>query len=270
MCVAVTEMDQSAFSLRTRKTRPKSDLYSTVVIHDDGDGGDGGYDERDQGGRRRNTRNEDDPYATMVYKDNGYGEDEDDDDSSLPPLLKRLPKDFGGGASMDYDDDDPDEDAGDFGTMIVKTDRSRQRNRSSSSYSSPMDSTWKSRKSQGSTVAGLGGEDDDDDDDGDGGFSTFVVRSTARSSERESISGTVVRRTSGGGSGVGSTMERAVASMQASGELGFGKQKRGTGSSLNDEGRQSIATKVSSSSIPESVTREDPTTKYELLNELGE
>lgn len=241
-------------------------------MHDDDDG-DGGYDKRDQSRRRRNTRNsgpEDDPYATMVYKDNGHEEDEDDD-SSLPPLLKRLPKDFGGGASMDYEDD-PDEDTGDFGTMIVKTDRSRQRNRSSSSFSSPRGSTWKSRKSplrQASPVAGLGGGEDEDDD-GDEGFSTFVVRSTARSSERESVSGTVVRRTSGGGTGTGSTMERAVASMQASGELGFVKQKRGSGSLHNDEGRQSIATKVSSSSIPESVTREDPTTKYELLNELGE
>ncbi|KAF7827962.1 serine/threonine-protein kinase dst1 isoform X1 [Senna tora] len=260
-------MDQNAFSLRTRKTRPKSDLYSTVVVH---------YDKRDQSRQRRSTRNsgaEDDPYATMVYKDNGH-EDDEDDDSSLPPLLKRLPKDFGGGASMDYEDD-PDDDAGDFGTMIVKTDRSRQRNRSSSSFSSPMGSTWKSRKSplrQATPIAGLGGgedEEEEDDDGGDGGFSTFVVRSTARSSDRESVSGTVVRRTSGGGTVTGSTMERAVASMQASGELGFGKQKRGSGSLQNDEGRQSITTKISSSSIPESVTREDPTNKYELLNELG-
>lgn len=261
-------MDQSTFSVRTRKARSKSELYSTVVVHDDedGDGDGGGYDKRDQSRRGQNAKSsgpEGDPYATMVYKDNGREEDEDDD-SSLPPLLKRLPKDFGGGASMDYEDD-PDDDGGDFGTMIVKTDRSRQRNLSSSG------STWKSRKSPSSyasPMTGLGAGEDEDDD-GDQGFSTFVVRSTARSSERESVSGTVVRRTSAGvgsgGTGAGSTMERAVASMQASGELGFGKQRRGS----NDEGRQSIGTKVSSSSIPESVTREDPTTKYELLNELG-
>ncbi|XP_054824481.1 serine/threonine-protein kinase 1-like isoform X2 [Prosopis cineraria] len=267
-------MDQSTFSARTRKARPKSDLYSTVVVHD-GDGDDSGgnsYGKRDQSRSGRNARSsvpEDDTYATMVYKDNGHEEDEDDD-SSLPPLLKRLPKDFGGGASMDYEDD-PDDDAGDFGTMIVKTDRSRERNRSSS----PMGSTWNSRKSplrQASPTTGLGGGDDEDDE-GDEGFSTFVVRKTASSSERESVSGTVVRRTSGGAGGggivTGSTMERAVASMQASGELGFGKQRRGSGPMQNDEGRQSIGTKVSSSSIPESVTREDPTTKYELLNELG-
>ena len=58
--------------------------------------------------------------------------------------------------------------------------------------------------------------------------------------------------------------------MQGMGEFGFGKQRKGSGSSQNDEGRhQSITTKVSTSSIPDSVTREDPTTKYELLNELG-
>ena len=102
-------------------------------------------------------------------------------------------------------------------------------------------------------------EDEDEDDDGDG-FSTFVVR--------ESVSGTVVRRTSGGDGGGGSTMSRAVASMRAVGDLGFGKQRKGSGSSQGDESRQ--LTKMSSSSIPESVTREDPTTKYELLNELGE
>ncbi|XP_028803572.1 serine/threonine-protein kinase cst-1 isoform X2 [Neltuma alba] len=268
-------MDQGTFSARTRKARPKSELYSTVVVHDDDDDDNGGnsYDKREQSRSRQNARSsepEDDPFATMVYRDNGP-EDEDDDDPSLPPLLKRLPKDFGGGAPLD-DEDDPDDDAGDFGTMIVKTDRARERNRSSSS---PMGSTWKSRKSpltQAGPMAGLGDENDEDDD-GDEGFSTFVVRKTARSSERESVSGTVVRRTSGGAGGGGtatsSTMERAVASMQASGELGYGKQRRGSGSLQNDEGRQSIGTKVSSSSIPESVTREDPTTKYELLNELG-
>ncbi|KAJ1400913.1 Protein kinase domain [Sesbania bispinosa] len=155
----------------------------------------------------------------MVYKGNGL---DDDEDSSLPPLLKRLPKDFGGGAPLDYDDDE-DNDAGDFGTVIVKTDRSRQRDRSSSSgFASPAGSTWKSR-------------------------------SSSQASPLDS-----------------STMERAVASMQAVGEFGLGKHRKGSGSSQNEEGKQqSITTKVSSSSIPESVTREDPTTKYELLNELG-
>ena len=224
--------------------------------------------------KARSNEPEEDLYATMVYKDNGHEEDEDDD-SSLPPLLKRLPKDFGGGAPMD--DDDFDEDSGDYGTMIVKTDRSRNRNWSSSTSSPSMGSTWKAkgtplrqRSPMKRVSSGNDDGDDDDDNDGDGGFSTFVVRSTVRSSERESVSGTVVRRTSGGsgGIGTGSTMERAVASMQGVGE-GFGKQKRGSGSLQGDEGRFSLTTKISTSSIPESVTREDPTTKYELLNELG-
>ncbi|KAG4403216.1 hypothetical protein AAZX31_01G056500 [Glycine max] len=206
------------------------------------------------------TRTKPDIYSTFVVHD------DDDEDSSLPPLLRRLPKDFGGGAPLDYDDDE-DEGAGDFGTMIVKSDRSRQRDRSSSGVASP---AWKARN----PLNRFGAEDDGDeeDDDDGGGFSTFVVRSTVKSGERESVSGTVVRRTSGGsgGLGVGSTMERAVASMQGMGEFGFGKQRKGSGSSQNDEGRhQSITTKVSTSSIPDSVTREDPTTKYELLNELG-
>ncbi|XP_072088706.1 serine/threonine-protein kinase 1 isoform X7 [Arachis hypogaea] len=255
-------MDRSSFSAGTRKAQPKSDIYSTFVVHNDDDAGDGGTIRRRKSGI---PESQEDLYGTMVYKENGH--DDDDEDSSLPPLLKRLPKDFGGGASMDYDDDDDDDDdegAGDFGTMIVKTDRSRQRERSSSSgLVSPSGSTW---KAQSSSQASVGGDDDDDDDDG-GGFGTFVVRSTVRSSERESTSGTVVRRTAGG-SGAGSTMERAVASMQAAGE--FGKHRKGSGSSQNEDARQQlITTKISASSIPESVTREDPTTKYELLNELG-
>lgn len=118
-------------------------------------------------------------------------------------------------------------------------------------------------------------EDDDEDGNGDG-FSTFVVKTN----DRESVSGTVVRRTgggSGGGGGEGSsfkdsTMGRAVASMQAVGEGGFGgKQQRkrsGSSSSQGDEGAR-LASKISISSMPESITREDPTTKYDLLSELG-
>ncbi|CAI0463177.1 unnamed protein product [Linum tenue] len=65
-------------------------------------------------------------------------------------------------------------------------------------------------------------------------------------------------------------MGRAVASMQAVGDLVFGKQKRRSGSlsSQGDEYKHHQHTKVSASLIPESVIREDPTTKYELLNEL--
>ncbi|KAM1082197.1 hypothetical protein ACFX13_021230 [Malus domestica] len=224
-------MDPILTTRRTRKIPPKPD-YSTVVIHDDDDA------LSNRQSKHKSSDPEPDLYATMVYKGNA-DEDEDDDDASLPPLLKRLPKDFGGGPSIDYfDDEEEDENGGDFGTMIIKPDRNR--------------TTRRSRDFKRASF----------DDDGEGsGFSTFVVRP---SSERESVSGTVVRRTS---SGAGSTMSRAVASMQASSELGVGKQRRGSGSSQGEEYRQT--TKMSSSSIPDSITREDPTVKYELLNELG-
>ncbi|KAL6192883.1 hypothetical protein ACLB2K_033969 [Fragaria x ananassa] len=218
---------------RTRKVPPKPDLYSTVVVHGD--------DESASDSDRRAkspTDPEPDPYATFVYKNNAHDDDDDDDDddASLPPLLKRLPKDFGGGASLNYFDDE-DDTAGDFGTMIVRN-RTTRRSRD-----------WGSRAAE-----------EEDDDDGGDAFSTFVMRPSERES---SLTGTVRRNSAGGNS----TMSRAVASMQASGD-GMGKQRKSSAaSSQNEEARQNM--KMSTSSIPESVTREDPTTKYELLNELG-
>lgn len=228
-------MDPTATTRRTRKISPKPDLYSTVVVHgDDESNSESDRDQKQRRGKPKSSDQEPDPYATFVYKNNAQEEEDEDDDSSLPPLLKRLPKDFGGGASLNYFDDE-EENGGDFGTMIVKSVRNRTTRRSRD---------WGSRA-------------EDDGGDGDA-FSTFVMRP----SDRESLTGTV-RRTSGGGS----TMSIAVASMQASGD-GFGKQRKGSASSQNnEEARHNM--KMSSSSIPESVTREDPTTKYELLNELG-
>ncbi|XP_030442770.1 serine/threonine-protein kinase 1 isoform X1 [Syzygium oleosum] len=259
-----------------RRNRPpptRSELYSTVVIHHNSDS-----DEEKQ-------REGDDIYATMVYKNDAGGgeggeEEEEEDDSSLPPLLKRLPKDFGGGASIDYDNDPED-----FGTMIVKTSRNRSSKASPSSYSSYSSPLPASVKGGGLDYSDFHNSslkkrietfEDDDEDDNGGDFSTFVVKTN----DRESVSGTVVRRTGGGGSGSGggagsfkdSTMGRAVASMQAVGEGGFGgkQQRKGSGSSSSqgDEGARP-ASKISSSSMPESITREDPTSKYDLLSELG-
>ncbi|KAG2706930.1 hypothetical protein I3760_05G125400 [Carya illinoinensis] len=275
---SLREMDPSSAYRRARNPRTKSDLYSTVVIHGDEDCSDSDSEKQqnEQQKRRkpqskaqtREQQEEEDLYATMVYKDQDEEEEDDEDYSSLPPLLKRLPKDFGGGASID---DDDDHDSADFDTVIVKTDRTRSRNLSSSSsyYSSkPRSSPLSDYYSASPGNRMIGGDDAEGDGDGDG-FSTFVVRSTLRASERESLSGTVLRRT-GGGKGTGeSTMGRAVASMQAVGELGFGKQRKGSGSSQGGEEVRQLTSKISSSSIPESVTREDPTTKYELLNELG-
>uniref|UniRef100_A0A0A0KJC4 non-specific serine/threonine protein kinase n=1 Tax=Cucumis sativus TaxID=3659 RepID=A0A0A0KJC4_CUCSA len=274
-------------SYRSRRTTNKSDLYSTVVIHSNSDSdSDNNPDHRNPHRRPRPPTEGQDLYATMLYKDVDKPRDEDDDDdSSLPPLLKRLPKDFGGGAPIGYEDDDAfdfDQDTEDFGTMIVKTDRNRPRNRSVSSSvstnprTSPLPFVNFQQGSPGKRDGSDEVEDSEEEDDGDG-YSTFVVRSTARSRNRESVSGTVVRRTGGsrsgsrdGGGGLdGSTMGRAVASMQGMGELGFGKQRKGNGSPMSEEDGGRIRSKVSSSSIPESITREDPHSKYELLNELG-
>lgn len=208
-------------------------------------------------------------YATMVSKDE---DDVDDlnDDESLPPLLKRLPKDFGGGGGS-IDSISDDDAASISGTMIVKTDRSskfsipKQPQQQNARYMSYWDRDDKS------PVRKRYEDDEDEDEDEEGRFSTFVVK------DNEFDSGTMVRRTvrSGSSEVVGSTMSRAVASMQAVGEIGMGRQRNnisrapseeegGGGGTLRPQG-----SKVSSSSLPDSVTREDPTTKYELLHELG-
>ncbi|KAL6983319.1 non-specific serine,threonine protein kinase [Sarracenia purpurea var. burkii] len=264
-------MDISPTSRQVRRVPAKSDLNSTVVVHDDGSE----QQERSKG-RGTNSRDDEgeDVYAATVSRmddqiDDYYDDEDEEDDSSLPPLLKRVPKDFG---VIDGEDDD----AGSIsGTMIVKTDRgNRSRSPSSSSVA------WKPRsaplfdRDQASARKRI-----EEDEEGD--FSTFVVRSTVRDRDvgrRESVTGTVVRKTSDGGGGSGggkvdSTMGRAVASMQMVGELGFGKKQRkesSASSSQDEEGRHGQQqSKMSSSSIPECVTREDPCTKYELLNELG-
>lgn len=200
---------QSSSSRRPRKPPTRSELYSTVVIHDE----------------------DDDEFNDSEYDPKNHDAIGDDDDS-LPPLLKRLPKDFGASPADDYD-----EDGGDFGTMIVKTKtRTTSKNNRNKSSSVIINKPFSKKM-------------EDEEDEEEGNFGTFVVRS----GERES--GTVRRRSGGFDD---STMGRAVASMQR-----FGSNS----STHAEEGRQQ--SKVSSSSIPDSVTREDPTTKYELLNELG-
>lgn len=194
-------------SRRSRKPDPTPDLYSTFVVHSDSDS-----DQR----RDLDKPDEDetvDLYATMVYKSDSDGEGDEDEDSTLPPLLKRLPKDFGGGgASYDEDDDD-----GDFGTMIVKKD----------SKNSP------------------GDEESSSDEEGEYGTFVVVKPSSSKKGKETDLS----------------TMGRAVASMQ---ESSFGgKNNRKSSSSL-----QQRSSKMSTTSLPDCV-REDPTTKYEFLNELG-
>ncbi|KAJ4959679.1 hypothetical protein NE237_019589 [Protea cynaroides] len=236
----------------TRKGFKRSELYSTVVVHDDDEDED--EEEQRRGYKRADDddKKEEDIYATMLYKDQ-------QDDSSLPPLLQRVPKDFG----VVMDDDDEYDDGGDFsGTMIVKTNRNRPSPSSSSAASASRSRNSPSRDRSYASPRKRMEEDN---------YSTFLMRSTIRSSEKESLTGTVIRTTGsgGGGSYSSSTMSRAVESMQASGELGFGKQRKGSLSSQGEESRQQQLRKMSVSSIPESITREDPSSKYELLNELG-
>ncbi|KAK7851930.1 mitogen-activated protein kinase kinase kinase kinase 5 [Quercus suber] len=266
-------MEQSSTHRGTRPTRPQSEpLYSTVVIH----GGDSDSDsDHDRTYRKSQPHpQKQDLYATMVYKDSEENEDEDeDDDSSLPPLLKRLPKDFGGGASIDYDNDYGESSkTEDFGTMIVKTDRSLNDRSSSSSYyysytsskpqSSPISDYESAKRAMGrhdDVDDEDGDEDEEEEDEGDGERnSTFVVKKSERGKSVKGLGD--------------STMGRAVASMQAAGELEFVKQRKASAASEQggEEGRNLAMRNISTSSIPESVVmREDPSTKYELLNELG-
>ncbi|KAJ8548030.1 hypothetical protein K7X08_021266 [Anisodus acutangulus] len=249
-------------SWRSRKPPPpatatakQSDIYSTFIIHDN-----------DNDRNKTDGKDNPDIYATMVCKDDDVVDDLNDDES-LPPLLKRLPKDFGGGGGP-IDSVSDDDMASISGTMIVKTDRSskfptpKQPQQQAARYMSYWD------RDEKSPVTRRRYEENEDDEDEEGRFSTFVVK------DNEFDSGTMVRRTvrSGSNEGVGSTMSRAVASMQAVGEIGIGRQRnRGTGAMSEEEGStlRPQGSKVSSSSIPDSVTREDPSTKYELLHELG-
>ncbi|GFQ05293.1 serine/threonine-protein kinase dst1 [Phtheirospermum japonicum] len=256
-------------SRRPRKPPPpkNSDLYSTFVVHDD-------VSPREP---EPGPTSSSDIYATMVYKDD---DDDDDEEDSLPPLLKRLPKDFGlGGDDVPYSDDDDNGGASISGTMIVKTDRRRSNYSGKdvnlpSPYAKPRSMpampAWERKSPRGK----IGKDDDDEDEENAAGdFGTFVVRGKEdeeeEDDEEEEGMGTMVRR--GGGGGGGGTMRRAVESMQKAGDVGgMGRRRKNSG---GVEGmrqmRQQGSGKVSSSSIPEYVTKEDPCTKYELLHELG-
>lgn len=233
-----------------RPTAPRrtADLYSTVVIRSDDD-----EDDR--------PKHEEEPPL-------------DDDDDSLPPLLKRLPKDFGGegGSSFDYDHDSATASSNEFSTMIVKPGTPRFVAKPPLAGREPSYSDFYNNdlKKRIETF-------DDDEDEGAGDFSTFVVKDRGKEEKKgENVSGTVVRRTATlvGGGFRDSTLGRAVESMKASGESGsgLGKKGRGNGSSTSqgDDGRRRMSnSKASASSMPESITNEDPTVKYELLSELG-
>lgn len=236
------KMEQPSTSRRTRKSQAKSELYSTFVVHS---GSESDSDSCKAKPKPQPSR-EADLYATMVYKD---VDDEGEDGNSITPPFKCAPKNFGGGGGTPSDADDGSGDEGEFGTMIVKKDHGREaRSGTPSSFKPPALAEVSPIKARGDEMD----VDDDEEDEGEG-FGTFVVRSTVRN-ERE---------------GSGTVVNRAVAS---TGELGFGKQKRSTTTTSlqGEESRFLQNNKVLSSSVPDCVIREDPSTKYELLNELGE
>ncbi|KAF9624534.1 hypothetical protein IFM89_011708 [Coptis chinensis] len=180
---------------------------------------------------------EEEGYKTTEENEVEVEEDEDEDESSLPPLLQRLPKDFGIDLDdLDYseydDDDDDDDDENYSGTVVIKkTNNNNKINRNRSSDSSS------------SVVV----------------RNETVVSVVSSSNKRRNDSGE-------GRFGSMSMMSRAVESMKA---VGGGGGKNGSFGDESDESRKQQLRKFSDSSIPDSVTREDPSTKYELLNELG-
>ncbi|KAG0469286.1 hypothetical protein HPP92_018614 [Vanilla planifolia] len=213
----------------------QSDLYSTVVIHGD-DGSDLDFS----------------PSLPPLFASRASVEEEDT--SSLPPLLQRIPKDFDDAA--DYEDDEEDDgcSAPDIsGTFIVK--------RGSASTASPS-----SRSPLRSSFLDLNCSSSRERLESDDAYSTFLVRSTARSrgalSPTESVMGTFVTRTSGEVGGFGSPfMSEAVDSMRTGVQSG-GYDNR------QQEPRQQLR-RTSVSSVTEIMTTEDPSSKYELLHELG-
>ncbi|PUZ36976.1 hypothetical protein GQ55_9G081000 [Panicum hallii var. hallii] len=101
---------------------------------------------------------------------------------------------------------------------------------------------------------------------------TFIRRTGSPSSPHESFSGTFIHHTSGGsssheaasggGGGFGSSFW-SPAVEQSSEEL------RQPSPLMQQQQQQNSRRKPSVSSVPDSITREDPSTKYELLHELG-
>ncbi|KAF0915057.1 hypothetical protein E2562_033179 [Oryza meyeriana var. granulata] len=169
-------------------------------------------------------------------------DDDEEDPSSLPPLLQRLPKDFGGGASFDEDDDPYSSDLDDASlsaTVVVK--RGAPASTSGSSRSPFLDLRRSSPRAA---------EDDP--------YSTFVVHGTARSGGTSSA-----REPAPGGGGFGSSFWSPAA--------GQAEEHRQPSPLLQQQHQQQQHSRrnASVSSVPESVTREDPSTKYEVLHELG-
>lgn len=275
------------------KSDEPRDVYSTLVIHEDSESSEDG---------ESNVRVEDshDIYATMIYK-------EPAEDVSLPPLLQRVPKDFDA-AHVDEEDDiystvvvkseEPSSSSGLYfgggrfrssatnlssrytrpsvtgsGRKFIKNEEKIQQEDAYSTFlvnstisprrESPrvpvpadnIDSTMIRNNDTYSTMI----RNDDI-------YSTMIqkddVYSTMIQKDDETFS-TIVHR---GGDSSSSSIGMAVQSMRKSNEVsGISKRKGPEG----DNGRLEDTKKRSSSPVPDNVIREDPSTKYELLDELG-
>ncbi|KAK3035958.1 hypothetical protein RJ639_031381 [Escallonia herrerae] len=167
-------MDFSPTSRLNRRAPAKPDPYSTFVVHSDDDRNDDAHHRRKTKTPKPLNDDEADLYSTMLSKDDSN----DDDEDSLPPLLKRLPKDFGAAVDSDHDSDFEDGAASISGTFVVKSGRNFNRSSPSSPYASsnrrPRGSPW-----QGSPRRKV--EGGDGDSDGETSISgTVVFRSSDR------------------------------------------------------------------------------------------
>ncbi|KAL0877641.1 hypothetical protein Bca101_027347 [Brassica carinata] len=170
-----------------------------------------------------------DLYATTVYKGDSDGGGDEDDDDSFLPPLLKRLPKDFGGGASLDDDDD-----GDFGTMIVKKDRTKPR-------------------VAASPPRRIADEEESSEEEEE--FGTFVVKKPSSSKKGKEMDL--------------STMGRAVASMQESSFGGKNNRKSRPSSPSSHRRMQQQNSKMSTTSLPDSITREDPTTKYEFLNELG-
>lgn len=212
-----------------------------------------------RGGKPRSKAS--DLYSTViVHGDDGEtgggsgGVSEDEDISKLPPLLQRLPKGFGAHPDDEDEDGDDEDRLGFSGTVIVKRDRPS----ASPSARGPLRSPFADARRASPR------------NPFDEAYATFLRQSTPHSSQaspREDWdSGTVVRKTNSGGGWVGGfgispSMSQAVEIMRQEEESHHHQH--------HQQQIQQQRKKMSVSSVPDSITKEDPTAKYDLLHELG-
>eukprot|EP00252_Welwitschia_mirabilis_P020642 TRINITY_DN5098_c0_g1_i1.p1 TRINITY_DN5098_c0_g1~~TRINITY_DN5098_c0_g1_i1.p1 ORF type:complete len:845 (-),score=180.37 TRINITY_DN5098_c0_g1_i1:386-2920(-) len=264
------EEQSDLYSTVIYKPDEQDDIYSTVVIHDESED---------------SNNAKDDIYSTMIYKDQ-------EDSTALPPLLRSLPKDFGGG---EVEDDM-------YSTFVVKPEFAPPLPPppSSSSFSGRYTGSRKAPLSRvsGSRRNSLKKEEKKDahaEDpfppfptrsprsgndsvystmiEKDDVYSTMIMKddiystmikkddqysNTIMEKEEEDDFSTVVKK---GRHEFSSNIEKAVESMQN--DISAASKRKGLAAKGDSKKRST------SPSVPDDVIREDPSTKYELLNELG-